>query len=175
MSRDIYYRFLFDDSRDFGVAFAPSTGRVFTLPTVGAVVNWQPIVMELRKGVFTDYLANNIRCRLCSERLKRILTENASSSDILQWLPVEVNNGEECRRYFILHFPSPPDVVDKIASIIVDDFVVKPVLSKSAATGHRVFAYPDGGELKLFVDQRVMSAIVGNGCSGMQLTEAPSR
>jgi hypothetical protein len=92
---------------------------------------------------------------------------------VLQWLEVAVRTQEEERRYYILHFPQPPDVLDKNKTIFAGDFVVKAVLSTEAVVGHRVFGYPRCGCLRLFISEEVRTAIIEEQCIGMDISKAP--
>ncbi|MCA9007090.1 MAG: hypothetical protein KDA70_17580 [Planctomycetaceae bacterium] len=165
---------LFNDEAIYGVAESIDDTKWFCLPYEGIVENWKPLKLKLVEGIFSDYLANDLGVRLCSERLKNLFDCHASSGDELQWLPVEVTgeNGSS-ETYEILHFPNPPDILDKNKSIYALDSVVKPVLSKTAVSGHQVFAYPHAGELRLFVSETVKTAIKTEGCTGMELSKAP--
>lgn len=169
-----YFRILFDDQGTFGVAYTVVKQRMFTLPDSGLVQDWKPPSLELRKGEFADYLASDLGCRLCSERLRSILQENASPDDELQWLDIEVSRGSERRVYSILHFPNPPDIVSKEGSIFAGDFVVKPVLLRAAIGNHTVFSYPKAGELMLFVAESVKRAIEAVGCTGIEFSRVPT-
>jgi hypothetical protein len=166
------YKILFDDRGIYGVAKTLKTGPNFTLPDSGTVEDWQTLILDLVEGDFADYLASNLGCRLCSKRLKDLLDSHASSVDELQWLPVIVREGTEQRPYSILHFPNPPDVLNKEKSLFARYFVVKPVLSEAAVGNHQVFSYPGGGEITLFVSRKVKLAIKSAGYSGMELSSA---
>lgn len=168
-----YFKVLFGEDGVWGTAQTAEKGDLFALPYVGAVETWQPLTLELRKGEFADYLSSNLGCRLCSDRLKHILQSCASSDDELQWLAVEVYRGTEMHAYWILHFPNPPDVLHGDRSIFAGNFVVKPVLSKDAIGSHQVFSFPKGGDLPLFIDERVKRAIEAAGCTGMEFSQAP--
>jgi len=143
---------------------------IFRLPKAGRVNNWNPLTLNLVDGEFADYLGSNLGCRLCSDRLKSILDSHAFVSDDIQWLPVVVEQGTIKKNYSILHFPNPPDILHKNKTIFVDDFVVKPVLSADAIGQHKVFSYPKGGELPLFITQSVKEAIDSEGCTGLEFT-----
>ena len=164
---------LFDDEGVYGVAYDAEGSELFTLPYSGEVENWQSLVLELREGDFADYLASDLGCRLCSERLRTILQDHASPDDMIQWLNVEVRKGKASRPYAILHFTSPPDVLNKTKSIMAGDFVVKAVFSKDAIGQHQVFAYPQAGELKLFITDGVKRAIQSAKCTGMEISRCP--
>lgn len=169
---DRYYKMLFAGADGFGAAYAPDrSDDAFFLPYSGVVGEWSTIKLNLSRGSFPDYLGSDLGCRLCSESLMRILQTMASDSDDLQWLDVLVRADNESRHYFILHFPNPPDVINKTLSILADDFVVKPVLSRQATSGHRVFGFPGGGNLPLFVSQRVKEAIESARCTNIEFLE----
>jgi len=96
---------MFQEEERFGVAHALEKPAMEFLPDEGTVENWKPLLMELRGGDFPDYLSSNLGCRMCSERLRKILQEHRSPLDLLQWLDVVVKDKQEDRNYFILHFP----------------------------------------------------------------------
>jgi hypothetical protein len=168
-----YYKVLFQEEESLGIGHTVESRDLFFLPDTGTVDGWQPLVLELREGDYPDYLACNLGCRLCSERLKDILQSRASPSDVLEWLEVVVRKQGQERRYFILHFPQAPDVLDKKKTIFAGDFVVKAVLSKDAVAGHQVFAYPKCGCLPLFISEEVSRAIDEEQCTGMEFSKLP--
>ncbi|MBN73788.1 MAG: hypothetical protein CME32_31415 [Gimesia sp.] len=168
-----YFQILLDDEHEYGVATAIDYNELFFLPRSGAVSDWHPIKMKLTEGTFVDYLANDLGCRLCSRRLKNILQLSAALDDEFQWLPVEVHKQREMCSYYILHFPNPPDILDKKRSLFAGDFVVKPAFSRDKIGGHQVFVYPKAGELKLFVSEAVKLAIEKEACTGMELSRVP--
>jgi hypothetical protein len=169
-----FFQILFDEQPGLGVAWTVEERDVFSLPDAGRVSNWQPIDLELRGGDYPDYQPSILGCRMCSSELRAILDEHAAPSDELQWLPVRVSNGNETRPYFILHFPNPPDVLDKTKTIFADRFVVKPVLSLDLVSDHRVFAYPECDCLPLFISEDVKRAIEGaNLTGGMEIAKLP--
>lgn len=145
---------------------------IFRLPKIGHFNNWNPLTLDLVDGEFADFLGSNLGCRLCSDRLKSILDSHASVDDDIQWLPVVVQQTTLKKTYSILHFPNPPDILHKNKTIFLDDFVVKPVLSADAIGQHKVFSYPRGGELPLFITQSVKEAIDREGCTGMEIALA---
>jgi hypothetical protein len=103
-----------------------------------------------------------------------LLDRTASREDLIQWLRVIVRKGDQERSYYILHFPSPPDVLNKELTIFAgEDFVVKPVLSAHALRMHRVFSYPKNEGLPLFVAEEVKREIEAVGCTGLDLTPVP--
>ena len=170
------YKALYDDVGIRGVAYAEvKEARAFQLPDSGIVERWQPFVLRLRKGDLADYLSSNLGCRLCSDRLKAILGKCAAPIDELQWLPVDVRRLDESHPYWILHFPSPPDVLDRNATIFAAGFVAKPVLSKDAVKGHHVFSHPGDGGLRLFVERSVTKAFKAAKLKGIKWSRAAIR
>ncbi|MFO0428202.1 MAG: imm11 family protein [Planctomyces sp.] len=180
----MYYQILFDDENTYGVAYLseeqqgnacfPPPG-IFQLPYTGVVKDWKRLTLELQEGDFADYLSSNLGCRLCSDRLRCIFQACASPHDEFQWLAVDVCRAAETRAYWILHFPNPPEVLDRKQSIAAGDFIVKPVLSNAATICHHVFSYPKAGALKLFVAESVKRAINAASCTGMEFSPAPIR
>lgn len=171
----IYYKMLFDENDRYGVAYIKDGPELFILPDDGLVIEWHPIRFELRDGIRSDFLANDIGCRLCSEDLKHILQKHSSPNDSLQWLPVCVCDGGVDYRYWILHLPNQPDVLQKDATIFAGKYVVKAVLAESLVNGHHVFAYPQAGELAIFVSSEVKNAVEASRLTGMEYSKIPIR
>ena len=67
----------------------------------------------------------------------------------------------------------PVDVVNKEASIMAGNFVVKPVLNLSCLDSHKVFTYPESGELRFYVEQSVRDKILESGCTGLEFSKTP--
>lgn len=134
----------------------------------GRVEGWVPLELEVRSGVPTDYLANNVGVRLCSERLKDALEQANSGADELQWLDATVLDAAGIgHRYYVLHFPTLPDVLDPERTITSRGwFVVKPVIAESRVGQHRVFSFP-GGTSRTVVTDQVREAVVRAGCTGV--------
>ena len=171
-----FYAILFRESDRFGVAYGPEDPPMEYLPEKGIVKAWRPFVLRVKNGDYSDYLANDMGFRLCSEKLKSTLQENASPLDAIQWLDVLVTKQRETRDYFILHFPSPADALDRNKTIFSGDnrdFVVKPVLSRSAAERHRVFTGLGCGQIRLFVAEGVKSVIKAQRCTGIEFSKLP--
>ena len=163
--------FASDDTR--GVAVSSSNDTLL-LPE-GEIVNWVELILELEDGVYADYQANDLGARLCSARMRAVLEKSAGDADRLQWLPVRVNCDGQSRDYYILHFPDPRPVLDKKASIMVDDFVVKSVLSSSLLVNRRVFTHEEGGNLPLYVSDEVAERLQEEGCTGIEFVPARIR
>ncbi|HEY3358695.1 MAG TPA: hypothetical protein VGQ83_35940 [Polyangia bacterium] len=169
-----YYSILFSSSKTFGVARF-NTEELLFLPADGPVVGWQPLTGTLGRGEESDYLASNLAFRICSARMRAILEELATPADVLQWLPVHVANSRaELREYHVLHFPAPPDVIDRDRSIIMDDdVIVKVLLCAESAARHAVFSYPGGGSTTFLVNGEVKKRLQKAGCTGIQFFPEP--
>lgn len=147
----------------------------FCPPYRGRIRNWNPVMMRLCDGGFPDYLSSDLGGRICSERLKTILSQGASSKDVLQWLEVSVKTGRTVKNYHILHFPRPPCVLNADKTVFAgDDFVVKAVLCAKAIEPHSVFCYPKNEGIALFVSENVKQAIEKARCTGIDFYKAPA-
>jgi len=166
-----YYGIYWDESEGVGTARSRSEALLL-LPDGGSVVDWIPLEFDLVDGAFPDYLANDLGCRICSERMRYVLESSASRLDVLQWLPVQIVCGDEVRNYWVLHSPEPVDVLGK-RTIRQGDFVVKPVLSVARPAGHAVLTYPGSEGLALAVNQQVKDALALAGCTGFECILAP--
>jgi len=165
-----YFNIYFDEVENLGTGRSRSEDLLF-LPDRGVVRDWVPPRLDLVDGEFPDYLASDLGCRLCSDRMRQVLASAASPADVLQWLPVEVSRGGDSRRYWLLHFPEPVEALGP-RTVQQGDFVVKPVLSVAAMGGHAVFTYPGGEGVALVVDEHVKDALTQAGCTGFECTAA---
>lgn len=162
-----------EDNRQWGVAHEVEESDVCFLPYSGRVDGWETPVLKVPSREVTDYLANDMGLRLCSQELRSIVERQSSGHDQQQWLPVTVTADGELFRFFSLHFPEPPDVLDQTETIFSgSDFVVKPVLSRSGCAAHRVFCYPKNEGHALFVSDSVKNEIQKRSLTGMEFQRA---
>jgi len=161
---------LFHESDGLGVGDSGGD-ELFFLPYDGEVTDW-PKELVLKDGEFPDYLASDLGCRTCSEKMRAVLDERAGPADVLQWLPVVVASGTVQRPYYILHFPKPPDVLDRARTLWSGDFVVRPAFRRAALGDHSVFAYPGAEGIPLFVDKDCRYALERAGCTGLEFSQA---
>lgn len=161
----------FEDNDAQAVA-RDSNPDLFFLPDHGIVEHWAGRDLTLSEGVITDYLASDMGCRMCSEKMRGVLDESRSENDHLQWLPVVVHAGKESLTYYILHLPTPLPILDKDRTLYAAGgrAVVKPVIDPKAAEGHAVMAYPGAGQLGLVVNEATMKALKRAGCTGMSFS-----
>ena len=151
-----------------GVAYLIDSGQLHLLPEEGWVKGWEIRRFFLRNGIYADYLAADISCRLCSERLRDILERCKSEKDVLQWLDAEVESetGEK-KRYYLLHFPEPEDLLDKSKCAYYKTTLLKHVIDMKASAGHEVFSYIGGSTVSFIATQKVREELKNAGCSGL--------
>lgn len=160
---------------DFALARAPhdpELGR--QIRSDDEMTDWRPLHFVLEQGsIVTDYLANSFAFRLCSERLRDVIDQNKGIDDDVQWLPttVEWPKGQQMS-YWVLHFPTYPDVMNKTRTVTSGPVIVKAYLDPGLVRGHRVFSRPRDS-VSLIVADSVRKAISRSGCSGMTFSKVP--
>lgn len=151
-----------------GVAFIKNHTKLDLLPDQGWVDNWETKQFTLKNGRYTDYLAANIGCRLCSEKFHSTLERCKSPKDVLQWLPAEVENESgEKRVYYVLHFPVLNDMLDKTKSKYAGNILTKHVIDTKLCIGHDVFSYIKCSSLSFIVSAKVRKELKKENCQGL--------
>ena len=156
----------------YGVGF-PEKEEDFDVPEDGIITNWNPILLNLKDGSFSDYQANSEACRLCSSKLRSIIDRNKSPQDQIQWLPMVVKDehGEE-REYFILHFPVIYDVIDRENSTYFgEDQLIKPVFSLRKIGRHKVFNYDSYNFFSFFISEDIRKDIEKEKCTNLNISK----
>ncbi len=159
-----------NDQNPFGVAYGKKDSDLFILPATGKMVkDWSASMLEIREGIFSDYLANDMGLRLCSARLKQAIAHNLRPKDVVQWLAVDVcvPESKKVEEYFALHFPISFDVVDPIRSTMVGAFVVKPVFKSEVIRELSVFGLPNVRGRSMYVSEELKSKIVSLQVTGV--------
>jgi len=160
-------------SMDHGDSQNPSraTGG-FDLPQLvclfeqGLVEEWPTLELSIA-GQPVDYLVNDASVRLCSPRLREVIDSNCGEHDQRQWLDAAVTTERsQVLEYYVLHFPSLPDVLDPEQTLMNGLMVVRPVISLRRAEGHRVFGFRWGG-MGTVVARPLKLAIEQAGCTGV--------
>jgi hypothetical protein len=153
-------------------------GVAFTRPGVnptrilhsGRIVAWHGLVLDLKRGAFTDYMGSNITCRLCSATMRNVIESFTHEDPNIQWLDVDVSDGTSgVRRCSILHFCSVADVLDKNMSTFVPQTgqLIRPCLDAEKVNGLNVFCLLDG-DLDLVVSEDVRDALIAARCTGIE-------
>lgn len=118
--------------------------RTKLLTQGGPIDHWPELTVQVDARGPTDYLANDVGVRLCSDRMRDVIERHRTERDDLQWLGARVQaEGGGIVDYHVLHFPSTPDVLDVAATTYGPDgdSVVRPVVSSTKAQGRSIFTY----------------------------------
>lgn len=169
-----YWRVLNAAAEESSVACSERSEDLFLLPLQGTVADWKPLTLTLASRHLADYLPNDLGVRMCSQKMRKVLSAQASATDTLQWLDVVVSSPGGVNSYSILHFPEPSDVIDLGSSVRAGNFVIKAVLSLERTRGHTVFTYQGAESMQWFVSDAVKRILVSEGCDGLKLIRAPA-
>lgn len=119
--------------RGGGMAHGPEGIDMFAVPKPDEVV------FTLEAGKLTDFLANNFAWGLCFEKLMRLLDAGKAPGDEVRWIPVQVADGAERHRYFLLRAKPRPELLHHTTIATPDGMPIKPVLDSALARAHRMF------------------------------------
>lgn len=110
----------------------------------GRVEDWEASSLIISRTKFADMQPEVRGLRLCSPRFREVIDAVRSPRDEVQWLDATVEDpiGEQ-RPYFVLHFPSVPDLLDRQGSTFGPGGVIRQVFRASALTGRVVVPPPD--------------------------------
>jgi len=164
----LYYFLESAEDDAIGMATAPENYSFDVLSEGVSYEDWEPVPFTLQDGIFADYQLNDLDWTLCSAKLKSVIDGNAAKDDVIQWLDAMVvdQNGKEAR-YYILHLPYRPEVLDREKTIRDDEFIDTPVLDLRLVKNHRVFSYSGAGS-RVIVAEEVKTAIERAKCTGME-------
>jgi hypothetical protein len=167
-----YFYVHFEEEDSLGIGYVKENVSFDLISNIDVIHNWKPINILLKNGKNADYLANDLGWRICSPKLRDILDGGQGRKDILQWLPVYVEDTEQQSEfeYFVLIFPNNDDVIDREKSILAGkDSVVQAVLDMNKTSGHSVFSLP-GEVTTLIVSKSVREAIENAHCTGIEFS-----
>ena len=140
--------------------------QLHQLADLRRVVDWPPLQLMIDAEP-ADYLVNDAVVRLCSPRLRSVIDTVGGEVGDLQWLDASVATSTgEVLRYFVLHFPSLPDVLDRGQTLTNGPHVVRPVVSLTRAAGYHILGFNPGG-IRTIVSAELKRAIVEVGCTGV--------
>jgi hypothetical protein len=151
----------------------PERDRIRAEP--GVVSTWvEPLLEGVGDGDLGDYVVNNLGLRLCSDHMRRTVSEVLGPKNpALQWLPVRIRLSSGDEQYWALHVTDMPEVLDRSKSIVVDDkFVVKAVIDPALAEGLNVVSFPGAG-VRLIVSGSVRTALIASDCRGIDFSAVP--
>jgi hypothetical protein len=167
-----YFRVYWKDSPRFGLADAADRPRSEAKRVKWRkddLTDWTEWEYTLTEGGFSDYQPESDGLRLCSDVLRRTLDAAKGPKDRLQWLPVWVTDDKrDRRRYWVLHFPEPADVLR--TELIGTGANQRPqqVLDAAKLSGREVLPTPDGSFVSFLVSERARAAIERAECVGLQ-------
>lgn len=181
-----YYYLRGDEQSPSGIAEAEHGVRWTSIPEPcsGWISDWSPIRFRIRPNKFRsgevsfgDHMSNNV-CGgqgLLSFRVRAAIDDNRGSEDTIQWLPTLVtsHDGAEQREYYILYFPTAPDILVPSASRYVetppDRSLFLPVFSKQRLARHEVCTFLGASGVRPpIVSERVRQAIAAAKCTGIE-------
>jgi hypothetical protein len=141
--------------------------RAALLARSARISTWEPLDLAV-DGAPTDYLANDAGFRLCSAKLKETISNNLSSDDDVQWLAAKVVGPQDGEfEYFVLHFPSLPEVLDPKHTLFGEgESVIRPVIAAERAGSRNIFVYSRYA-VGPVISSRMRRAIVAADCSGI--------
>ncbi len=170
---EIKFYSIFKKDNDLeGVGYSLSKD-LFFLPESGPFTSYQVQDVLLKDGHLTDYLANDLGVRLCSEKFRSLISPFLKKGTY-EWLPVNVYENNNPTIYYILHFISYDDVLDFTKSILVADSIVKPVLSQQKCNHLKVFTYKGDEGLSLIVNETVRELLLEKNITGIDLQRIAS-
>jgi hypothetical protein len=135
------------------------------------VKNWKILEFELRKGIFTDYLPNNVGARMCSQKLRCIIDDIRTLRDDIQWLDAIVKSSNITKIYYILHFPRLYKVLDLKYSVFDEDGLIKPILRADAFKERHLCSIPDKYGVQWYISKQLKEQIVKAKCSCISFTK----
>ena len=141
----------------------------------GRIERWEEWEFQLEQGDFADYQSDIMGFRICSDSLRQILDAVAGPQDVIQWLPVWVTHeAGDRRRYWVLHFPEPPDLLDLARTERSGPSIVRAALDSRKAEMHEVMPSPDGSSYCFVISSRVRATLEKARCTGMLFRVLPA-
>jgi len=105
---------------------------------------WQKFTIEMRYGILPDYLITDLTIPICSLKMRTAIEANCKNNDDINWLPIDVNDGNTFVEYYILHVPRYiPDIIDLEKSDRDGDVIFSPHFRQELIQDKDVFASED--------------------------------
>lgn len=139
----------------------------------GVINSWEHITFDIQKnsGLIADFLTSNLGGRLCSQKLKEIIERFKRPSDVIQWLPVNINflDSGESFTYYHLHFINPFSGYSKEHSMFGPDgslmspaWIYEDIKDKEIFTCSGIFQYR-----LIFISDTITEKIEHEECTGL--------
>jgi hypothetical protein len=123
--------------------------------------------LEGLQQVWVDYLPNCEAWPLMSERLKKVIENNLTGEEGIDWIAAIVNGKGEQRKYFVLRFTKKLDVLDTERTMFVPgtDVIIRPCFSLAKVCRYSIFHKGDAYEFLwkitpgIYVNEKLKKAI----------------
>jgi hypothetical protein len=161
------------DAPDLAVGVGPdSPERDFHVVAGDTSGAWVAPVLDLSPGRIVDYLPTNQPLRVFSGRLRDAI-ESVIGPTTVTWLPVSIRQTDGATTgWWALWLPGSLDEIDRGASTLVDDHVVKAVLDRAKIHGKDLIAFPMSPH-RLVVSEAIRTAVERAACTGIEFARVP--
>jgi hypothetical protein len=151
---------------EYGVAYSFMPGGTRARETSGG------LGFVLRDGKASDYLANDMGWRLCSDLMRSVLDPYLPPSNE-NWIPVSVTDAQVTHTYHVLLAPDASEALSDRTLYAKDGRVIKPVIALDRIGDRHVFTI-GGRDLTLIVSTEVREALDASGCTGVSYEKVPA-
>jgi hypothetical protein len=163
MKTDKYYFLTIKNYLEIASAFAPEDVKLsnelipeldgknelpFSLQLVKLSVRKKGLIKsnDLSKldNIWLDFQPNSLAWPLMSEKFKKLITENLTGNESVNWISVQVNGICESRLYYIIRFEKMLDVLDVNQTIYVKgtDRIITPYFDMEKVKNYTIFHKP---------------------------------
>jgi hypothetical protein len=120
---------------------------------------WKSVTLQMKYGLFSDFLDTSLNLPLCSNTLKSIIEDNCVNKSEINWLPVKINDGNKLETYFFLHVPHfTPNVIDMDKSWRDEEVIFAPHFKYELIKDKDVFA-SDDDLTKVYFSEKLKKSI----------------
>ncbi|MDR2910268.1 MAG: hypothetical protein LBV47_02725 [Bacteroidales bacterium] len=156
------------DRQKFGFGYSPDDIDVcMVCEGLPLETEWRKFTIEMRYGIFPDYLITDLNIPLCSGKMKNIIARNCRNSSDIHWLPVDVRHGNSVVEYYILHIPHYiADVIDLEKSDRDKDVIFSPHFRQELIEDKDIFASEDD-TTTVYFSQRLKDTLEKENLSGL--------
>lgn len=126
-------------------------------------------------NIWLDLQPNTLAMPLMSEKLMKLIKDNLTGKEYLEWIFVTINKGDEKRNYYIPTFKKKLDVLDEKRTMYVKgtDHIIRPHFSLKKIKNISIFHKPDSGNLwkipsGLYINERLQKEIVKQKLIGIE-------
>jgi hypothetical protein len=153
-----------DTDYDWDFFYGLSRGQGVLTEVPDITWTWRP--MKGKEGTPpTDFPRTTVSCSLHSQRMREVIDQHLGTNDQLQWIPSTLRHGDgQEERYWILHFPHTPDVLNMELSTWGENGVpMRWVIQEDKLAGHEFFP----ACRNIIVSHRLVTALRKAGITGI--------